>query len=244
MISYYGKSVEIKECNFSNINNSLTDIHSKGFCFLKNAVKIDFNYEPYLQPFNSFKIHKVFDQDSKEYKDILSQILSSALFKELINSRNSIFVSSVVLRALKNEKGAMLHKDSDIFIDSAFDYNIFTCWTPLTNTTLETGTIAIVDRFKNHKHRSKCIIKKNNLLKDLKNIIDIQDRKKLFKANLEDYQTEKNLWLQHGDKFYAKNLCIGDAALFSKETLHGSLDSNNDLLRVSLDFRVAVLPKN
>jgi len=248
MPSFLGKHVNITDVNFSNVSDIQQSLKNTGLCFVNNQIKINFNYNNYIEKLSSFKGYKEFYVGTEEHSLILPQILSSKLIESLSSKNVDIFVSSIVLRYSKNYTGSRLHRDLVTFVNEAFDYDIFTCWTPLTDVTLDAGPIAIIGRNENTLHKKECFIKKVNLQafhsKDTN--IDIKF-KELFKSrDLEKYEDEIKSWDNQesfGNVFYAKNLNVGDVALFTKDVLHGSLDSTNNHLRVSLDFRLAVINK-
>lgn len=247
-MSYFNnKKVEILECPFTPIENALETLKNRGFCFIENAVSIPFEYSHEIQQDESFKKIVEYNVGAEEYNIIMFHFFNSKLSNEFLKNNRRYFVSNIDLRILKNSKGTFLHKDSDVFYDEVFDLDIFTCWTPLVNTNFTTGTIAIVDSFKNQEHRNTLLVKKSILTKKYKNIDNLDFNSvaisRGFYPTDKVYNKEHNEWENHGNKFYAKHLKVGDVALFTKETLHASLDTI-DGVRVSLDFRIALLDTN
>ena len=236
--------VIINDIPYTRIEDCLHVLKDKGFCFVKNAVNIDFNFKKYINPeLSEFKIVEEFSTRSIEYDNITSQIFKSKLLEEF-HKNNHVYCSNIDLRCSKSYSGTFLHKDSDIFYDRVFDFDVFTCWTPLLDTTFNSGVVAIVDRFVDEGLRRNSIRRK--ILFFGKSGVHSKSVKEIsagFRSDEEIFLKEKDEWGKYGERFYAKELKVNDVALFSKETLHGALDTNIDI-RSSLDFRLAIIPKD
>jgi ectoine hydroxylase-related dioxygenase (phytanoyl-CoA dioxygenase family) len=246
--SFNKQPVKIKEIEYTKKEEAVDTLQKRGFCFLKNVIKINFDHTRYFDN-SEVSVKKIveFNTQTQEYSNISNDIYKSELMRILSGNNKSVYLSDIDLRCFKNHHGTFLHKDSDVFYDRVFDYDLVTCWTPLVNTTLETGTIAIVDRFIDVQQRSNAIKRKLSFInkRDTLNTHNktVREISNGFKPNKEVYLRERDEWLTHGDEFYAKELKIGDVALFTKESLHGALDTNKGI-RASLDFRLAIIPQD
>jgi len=246
MFYFNNKEATITDVEYTPISDAFSVLKNRGYCFLQNVIDIPFNFSNFCD-LSEAKIKTVleFSPLTKEHSIVKEHFLKSKIFNELKKTCDHSFISDVDLRIFKNSSGTHLHKDSDIFYDSVFDYDVFVCWTPLTDTTFTTGTLAIVDNFIDEDNRKECLLRKLALQKKYKNVLPCSTEKGDFNfvPNSKVYDKEKDIWATYGSRFFAKKLKIGDAVIFTKEVLHGALDSVEGI-RASLDFRIAAIPRN
>jgi len=250
MPTFNNIDAEIAPADYTKIEDAIFTLKTRGFCFLENCVKLPFFYHKFYNK-NCDTVKKVieFKPENSEYKWINNLFTKSVLYEQ-IKKENDIYMSTIDLRIFKNSNGTFLHHDLDIFVDPVFNLDIFTCWTPLTNTNFETGTLAIVNKIedKNLKYE---ILQRENEIKNNKTIkpshqlsyLDICNKFIPYKYNSVNEEEKKSnkTFKDKKFKFFAKNLKIGDVAMFNREVLHCALDTRIGT-RVSLDFRIAVIP--
>lgn len=248
MCYFNGKHAKILDIDYTSIEDAYNVLNKKGFCFIKQCLKMPLPFQRYANT-DTACVNKIqeFYHDSIEHKNLNKFFRSSKIFN-FLQKQGEIFVSSIDLRIFKNSTATFLHHDLDVFLNPIFDEDIYTIWTPLTNTTFNTGTLAIVGKVENF-YNYKNIIKEEAKNEDCINAFyDNYEVSKRFKVTkYKDYKDEevksKMKFFQIENTFFAKELNIGDVAIFKKDVLHCALDTIEGI-RASLDFRIAIIPEN
>ena len=184
---------------------------------------------------------------STEFNEFEQYIKTTDFYRNL-SKLGVLELINYVYRQRKKAEGTKLHTDKFTLSYCMFYINYLNCWSPLVDLSLEEGPLCFADfsdkKVYQQEESSIFIFNKNYIRQKYNNDLSlIFSNYYEFEQGLKGMHYGNAFKEKYHSKIYSMPLKKGDVAIFSKNIIHGALDSNKNS-RSSIDFRFGVnLPK-